>query len=250
MNWAAGGLSASVAGLVTFGLWDSANKDRDDSGLDDFTGENALDRLENGTNTPPTTEVYVEGDYDDWVFTGESVTHSFTGTTSDGTNWLGHFQKGLDFIGLVPVFGEVADGINAIIYLSQGDYLNAGLSGAAMLPIGGQFATAGKFANKAFDLSKGAAKGGTKLLNQFNSAESLIQGAGKLSPVKGGFQGFVKGDGASIFNNLTHGAKPLPNGRFLLSDGTNIGKHFSSNTGVFTINMNRDGKIFKIRINQ
>lgn len=52
------------------------------------------------------------------------------------------------------MFGEVADGINAIIYLSQGDYLNAGLSGAAMLPIGGQFATAGKFANKAFDLSK------------------------------------------------------------------------------------------------
>ena len=93
-----------------------------------------------------------------------------------------------------------------------------------------------------------AAKEGTKLLNQFNSAKSLISGAGKLSPIKGGFQGFVKGDGASIFKALTQGGKPLPNGRFLLSDGTNIGKHFSSNTGAFTINMNRGGQLYKIRI--
>jgi len=40
------------------------------------------------------------------------------------------------------------------------------------------------------------AKEGTKLLNQFNSVESLIQATDKLSPVKAGLQGFVKGDGA------------------------------------------------------
>ena len=130
-------------------------------------------------------------------------------------------------------------------------------------PAGSQKPITGKFKNiggldgrKSFNFraepvnSRVAAGVGKQSLNQFNSTESLIKGAGKLSPVKGGFQGFVKGDGASIFKNLTQGAKPLPNGRFLLSDGTNIGKHFSSNTGAFTINMNRGGKLFKIRINQ
>ena len=50
--------------------------------------------------------------------------------------------------GLVPGFGEVADGINAIIYLANGDYVNASLSLAAMIPIGGQLATAGKLGMK------------------------------------------------------------------------------------------------------
>lgn len=67
---------------------------------------------------------------------------------------MGYFQTSLDVVGLVPVFGEVADGLNAIIYYGQGDYLNAGLSAAAMLPIGGQVFTAGKLGNKAYDLTK------------------------------------------------------------------------------------------------
>ena len=84
--------------------------------------------------------------------------------------------------------------------------------------------------------------------NGFNSVESLIEGAGKLQPVKGAMQGFIKGDGNAIFKTLTQTGKPLPGGRFLLPDGTNIGKHFSSATGVFTINMNRAGQLYKIRV--
>lgn len=46
----------------------------------------------------------------------------------------GWVHGGLDVLGLVPGFGEVADGVNALIYLAEGDYLNAGLSAAAMIP--------------------------------------------------------------------------------------------------------------------
>ncbi|NYD39559.1 RHS repeat-associated protein [Actinomycetospora corticicola] len=54
-----------------------------------------------------------------------------------GFSWkdLGH--AALDLAGLVPVVGEVADGANAAWYTAEGDYLNAGLSAAAMIPFAG-----------------------------------------------------------------------------------------------------------------
>ena len=61
--------------------------------------------------------------------------------------------------------GDVADGVNVLIYLAQGDYVNAGLSGAAMIPFVGMGATGVKLAAKAknvFDLA-GAAKGGVNI---------------------------------------------------------------------------------------
>ncbi|WP_312313433.1 hypothetical protein [Empedobacter brevis] len=46
----------------------------------------------------------------------------------EGNSLLDGFQIGLDIVGLVPGFGEVADGANGLIYLYRGDYLNASLS--------------------------------------------------------------------------------------------------------------------------
>lgn len=60
----------------------------------------------------------------------------------------------LDIIGLIPGFGEVADGINAIFYAIEGDYVTAGISAAAMLPIAGWVATGGKVVKRG--LVKGA----------------------------------------------------------------------------------------------
>ncbi len=107
-----------------------------------------------------------------------------------------------------------------------------------------------------YSIMPGGAKGAAKnavaaskgVSTAFKSVDDLIGAAGKLSRGKSGLQGFVKGDGNAIFKALTQGGKPLPNGRFLLRDGTNIGKHFSSKTGEFTINMNRGGQLYKIRI--
>ncbi len=67
----------------------------------------------------------------------------------DSSNgFLDGLQSVLDVAGLVPGFGEIADGINAAIYVARGDYANAALSAAAMLPIGGQAATAAKLGMK------------------------------------------------------------------------------------------------------
>jgi hypothetical protein len=63
--------------------------------------------------------------------------------SGDG-GWLDVVQTVLDVAGVVPVIGEPADAVNAAIYLAQGDYGNAALSGAAMVPVLGNLATGGK----------------------------------------------------------------------------------------------------------
>ena len=67
----------------------------------------------------------------------------------------------LDVVGLVPGFGEIADGANALIYLAEGNKTDAALSAAAMIPIAGWAATAGKgirTADKMIDAVKAADK--------------------------------------------------------------------------------------------
>jgi RHS repeat-associated protein len=71
--------------------------------------------------------------------------------------WLDGLQITLDGFGLIPGAGELADGANALISLARGDLAGAGLSAAAMWPVGGQAATAAKLGLKA---SKQAAKTG------------------------------------------------------------------------------------------
>ncbi|MCS6210085.1 hypothetical protein G3475_13680 [Shewanella baltica] len=65
----------------------------------------------------------------------------------------------LDTGGLVPALGFIPDGINAVLYLFEGDMVNAGLSVAAMIPIAGQGVTVGKYGVKAADKLESAAKG-------------------------------------------------------------------------------------------
>jgi hypothetical protein len=50
----------------------------------------------------------------------------------------------LDLAGLVPVLGALPDAANAGIYVIEGDFLNAGLSAVAIIPIFGEAATVGK----------------------------------------------------------------------------------------------------------
>lgn len=70
------------------------------------------------------------------------------------TSVLDHIQTGLDIAGLVPGFGEIADGANALIYLGKGDQMNAAISGAAMVPLLGWAATAFKFGKKSYKVSQ------------------------------------------------------------------------------------------------
>jgi RHS repeat-associated protein len=81
-------------------------------------------------------------------------------------------HTGLDAVGLIPGFGELADGANAIYYLAEGNKTDAGLSVASMIPIAGWFATGAKTirnVDKAVDVAKAGeraidiAKGGDKV---------------------------------------------------------------------------------------
>ena len=76
--------------------------------------------------------------------------------TASRKGFMGAVHAGLDAAGL---FLDVADLLNNGLYIAEGDYVNAGLSAAAMVPVIGSFATSGKYAMKASDIM---AKMGTK----------------------------------------------------------------------------------------
>jgi hypothetical protein len=83
-------------------------------------------------------------------------------------NVLGH--GALDIAGLVPGFGEIADGANAAWYTAEGDYKNAALSAAAMIPFAGWAATATKLGmkgNKALKVAKNVDKAANSKVGKF-----------------------------------------------------------------------------------
>ena len=63
----------------------------------------------------------------------------------DRRDWWRDFGHGaLDVAGMIPFIGEVADLINGTWYALEGDILNATISGAALIPFGGQAITASR----------------------------------------------------------------------------------------------------------
>ncbi|HEY0602074.1 MAG TPA: deaminase domain-containing protein [Herpetosiphonaceae bacterium] len=81
-----------------------------------------------------------------------------SGDSSDGDDggggWGGFLdgvQLVLDGAGLIPGFGEIADGANALISLARGNYGDAALSAAAMIPFLGWGATGAKWGKRGVD---------------------------------------------------------------------------------------------------
>ena len=74
-----------------------------------------------------------------------------TETASQGwwDSWGEWIHGGLDVVGFIPGIGEVADGLNALIYLGEGRYVEAGISAAAMIPILGDAGKLGKWGVRA-----------------------------------------------------------------------------------------------------
>lgn len=71
-------------------------------------------------------------------------------TEPKNSSWIPDWvHTSLDVAGMVPGLGEIADGANALLYLSKGDLANAGISAAALIPFGGQAATGSRLAYKA-----------------------------------------------------------------------------------------------------
>ncbi len=70
------------------------------------------------------------------------------GKPTDWNKWADATQTALDAIGLIPGIGEFADCANGLISLVRGDYADAALSFAAMIPFFGAAATGIKQAKK------------------------------------------------------------------------------------------------------
>lgn len=83
-------------------------------------------------------------------------------------------QMALDTAGLVPGYGEIADGFNAFISLLRGNYGDAALSAGAMVPVLGAAATTAKW-------GKRIGKAASMTTRQIPTVERLANQTRKLS---------------------------------------------------------------------
>lgn len=88
-----------------------------------------------------------------WDVLLDEVVITASRPTNDVLDWV---HVGLDILGSVPVIGEAADFLNGTIYTIRGDYENAGISFAAMIPVVGDAGKVYKYSNKAYKLAKKA----------------------------------------------------------------------------------------------
>lgn len=71
---------------------------------------------------------------------------------------LSAIHYGLDGFGLIPGVGEFADGAGALLYLAEGNYTDAGIGAAAMIPFAGWAATGAKglrYADEVYEIGEG-----------------------------------------------------------------------------------------------
>ncbi|WP_437734316.1 restriction endonuclease fold toxin [Sorangium sp. So ce1335] len=113
----------------------------------------------------------------------EEAEKSWFGKFWDGASeWV---HAGLDLAGFIPGVGEIADGLNAVIYLAEGDYANAAISAAGMIPFAGSAATGGRLAAKAGKaIAEGVGEQGAK-----QGAQEAAQQAGKQGAEQAGKKG-------------------------------------------------------------
>lgn len=93
----------------------------------------------------------------------------------------------LDVVGMIPVVGEIADGINAVWYLAEGDYLNAALSAAALVPFAGAAATTAKLIGKGLQKYGDEAAGLVSnciRTNSFVAGTPVLMADGSTKPIE------------------------------------------------------------------
>jgi len=71
------------------------------------------------------------------------------GLDKEGGSWLDALQTALDVAGFIPGIGDALDLVNGVISLGRGDYVGAGLSAAAAIPLLGDAANAAGIARRA-----------------------------------------------------------------------------------------------------
>lgn len=117
------------------------------------------------------------------VFDEESSTDSAGCTRDKDPSALDIVHGALDIAGFIPVLGALPDGINAAIYVVEGDWVNAGLSAVAMVPVWGDGVKLAEIAGKsAISLTRKAAirlgeEGIAKGLKEVKAASKIEKAA-------------------------------------------------------------------------
>jgi len=141
-------------------------------------------------------------------------------------NRIGHGV--LDVAGLIPGFGEAADGANALWYLAEGDKKNAALSVAAMVPFVGMGATGAKLLGKSSKLIKNK-----KIINKVKKA--LPKNELKANPnyyYRGVADKVNTGGHLDAIKTGTLRAKPADQIAPKMTGGFNMSKNFSANAST------------------
>lgn len=97
--------------------------------------------------------IYIDGNWEVYDPPVMPEDMHFLSALVDALLDTGH--SALDLVGLIPLAGEIADGINAIWYYAEGDMVNGALSTASMVPVLGYTANAAKWSRNVLKLSDG-----------------------------------------------------------------------------------------------
>ncbi|WP_167397438.1 hypothetical protein [Lysinibacillus mangiferihumi] len=86
------------------------------------------------------------------------------------------------------MYGEIADGLNAVIYYARGDKVNAALSLGAMIPFAGMASAGAKFINKGAKAFNGVVDGIKTVTNKGPIGQLKEKATKQLDTVKDKFQ--------------------------------------------------------------
>jgi len=152
--------------------------------------------------------------------------------------------------------GNIVPGLGSVMKVSKGAVERDNTAIVAGVGMGILDVAGGKVVGKVVEtagpvLREIVQKEGGQLVGKlFNNIDGLLENVALSTTKKGAMQGFIKGDGEAIFKTLTKGGKQLPSGAVEMPNGTTLFNHYSTKTGQYTLDINKGGEIFKIRINK
>jgi len=151
----------------------------------------------------------------------------FFGKLKDNLSDIGHTV--LDVAGLVPVLGAPADALNGVWYAAEGDWVNAGLSAAGMIPFVGEAAVAAKLGNRAVD----AVRAGDEVVDAARAGDEVADAARAGDEVADAARA-----GDEVAGPYSHLADP---------PGIEAGKNFSpkQKEDILTENRSRNGGVVR-----
>ena len=139
---------------------------------------------------------------------------------SELDKFLKKAEMTLDALGLVPGIGEVADGINGILSLLQGNWGNALISFGSMVPLAGDSLKGLKYLDEASDLLKM----GDKVVDLEKSSKKLSKATKNLDILDIDFNKAIN----SVNERIIPGTKGVVTG----GSSTKLGKNLLESMGV------------------